>query len=283
MEAWIEIKDLKKKIDNFQLGPLSLTCEPGTITALIGKNGAGKSTFTKLLMNLATQDDGEIIIQGETIRFFEDKWKEKIAYQPQTLIGCDPFNGKELKELTSKWYPTWDQGLFEELVRLFEIPLNKPYGKLSPGVQQKLNIALTLPRDTDILILDEPTASMDIPSKQRLMDVLSRWMERGDKVMIIASHQIEDIRKLADYLVIFDNGQITGKYEKEELTGNYKRYWMENQLPTASIPGEIERKSDRILVSENSERTEEFFQKENMKWLQAESLELEEIITLKLS
>jgi len=278
----IEINGLNKTIDDFSLGPIDLTFEQGTITAIVGNNGAGKSTLLKLLMNLVKADAGEIKICGQSVSEKED-WKASVAYLPQTVIGWELFSGSKLLELVSKWYPTWDQRMFDRIVEMFNIPLNKKYNKLSQGMQQKLNIALTLARDTSILILDEPTAHMDIPSKQMLMDLFVEWMEREDKMMIISSHQAEDIRKLADYLVIIKEGSLLGKFDKDELTERYKRYWMEELLPNEVIPGEIARKNGRIVVTNNPEKTEALFARERLTWLQVESLELEEIITYMLT
>lgn len=279
VEKWIEMNQVMKKIDDFQLGPIDLSFEPGTITAIVGNNGAGKSTLLKLLMHLASIDKGMIRVSGKDVSGQDEEWKKQVAYLPQTQLGCDSFTGSQLRELVSKWYPTWDESLFNRIVEMFNIPLTKKYGKLSQGVQQKLNIALTLARDADMLILDEPTAHMDIPSKQMLMDVFVDWMDRGDKLMIISSHQAEDIRKLADYLIIVQEGRLIGKFEKEELTGQYKRYWMEEPLPKYLLPGEIDRKNERIFVSNCSEETELYFAEQKLRWLEAESLEIEEIIT----
>ncbi|QED49986.1 ATP-binding cassette domain-containing protein [Cytobacillus dafuensis] len=283
MENWIEINRVRKKIDDFQLGPIDVSFEPGTITTIVGNNGAGKSTLLKLLMHLAPINEGEIKVFDQAVNGQKEDWKRKIAYLPQTVIGCDSFSGKQLKELVSKWYPTWNQSIFDEIVEKYRIPLTKKYGELSQGVQQKLNLALTLARDTDILILDEPTAHMDIPAKQMLMDLLVQWMDCGEKLMIISTHQIEDIRKLADYLVIVREGQLIGKFEKEELSGRYKRYWMEEALSNETIPGEIDRKNGRILVSNRFEETEQFLTNKHLSWLNEESLEIEEIITYMLT
>lgn len=280
MGVGVKITDLKKKINEFQLGPFDLQFEPETITAIVGKNGAGKSTFAKLLMNQAKRDAGEIVIDGETVSFFNEQWKKKISYQPQFLIGFNPFTGKELKELISPLYPSWDEELFLHLVEVFAVPLNKSYGKLSPGVQQQLNFILTLARDTDVLLLDEPTAHMDIPSKQLLIEELVSWMERGEKTMIIVSHQAEDIRKLADYIVVFHEGKLIERATKDELIESYKRYWMEQPLSDEEIPGEINRKNNRVFISNDPRKTEDYLHKHGMKWLQAEPLELDEIISL---
>jgi ABC-2 type transport system ATP-binding protein len=282
MENWIEVSHLTKLIDDFHLGPVDLSFEAGTISALVGSNGAGKSTLLKLLMHLAPRDEGDIKVLGQSIDGKDESWKKKVAYMPQTVLGCDSFNGNQLKELVSRWYPTWDQALFDRIIKMFNIPLSKRYGKLSQGNQQKLNLALTLARDTDILILDEPTAHMDIPSKQMLLDVFVEWMDRGEKLMIISSHQADDIRKLADYVIVMKEGRLLGRFEKEELTGQYKRYWMAYPLPNNRIPGEIERKNDRILVSDSSDETEAFFTNNHLSPLKMESLQIEEIITYML-
>lgn len=281
MKRGVEVKGLLKQIDHFEIGPVDLDFEPGTITALVGKNGAGKSTFAKLLMNLAKRDRGEIFLEGQPVSSSSEEWKTKIAYQPQVLLGCNAFNGRELKKLISSLYPTWDEELFIRLVEVFKIPLDKPYGSLSPGVQQQLNFVLSLPRDTDILLLDEPTAHMDIHSKQLVQDELATWMERGEKTMILVSHQVEDIRKLADFIVVFQEGKILAHAAKDELTQNYKRYWLELEM-TDAVPGEIARKNGRIIVTNQSVKTEQFFFEKGIRWIDSERLELEEIISMML-
>ncbi|WP_187445325.1 ATP-binding cassette domain-containing protein [Bacillus infantis] len=276
----IEITGLEKNIDGFKLGPLNASFEPGTITALIGNNSSGKSTLLKLMMNLAKRDKGDILINGQSISEGES-WKQTIAYQSQTLNGVSTLTGYELYSLVSRWYPSWDKQLFDEIVNLFSVPLDKPYGKLSKGVQQKLNLALTLPRDTEILLLDEPSASMDIPAKHLLMEVLAKWMERGDKTMIIATHQAEDIRKLADYILFMKDGEITGHFEKDELALKFKKYWV-GKLPDSSIPGEVSRQGDRMVITSAALEAERYFKKAGISILEEEVPELEEALAIML-
>ena len=279
MTTSLEIHSVKKKIEDFSLGPIDLMLEPGTVTALIGNNGAGKSTLLKMVMQLARQDAGDIIIFGKNTKKEDEAWKQKVAYQPQALIGCDSFTGHELLRLSSRWYPSWDQDLFDEVITTFEVPLKKKYGKLSQGNQQKLIAALTLARNAELLILDEPTASMDILSKQRYMNFLIKWMEREGKTIFFSTHQMEDIRKLADYLIFMNHGQLIGHFEKDQLGQQYKRYWLTEDLPAFAIPGEIERKGLRMITSNLPLETEAYFQKENMQWHTDEFVELEEAVT----
>lgn len=275
----LEVHSVKKKIEDFLLGPIDLTLESGTVTALVGNNGAGKSTLLKTIMQMARQDAGDIIIFGSNTKNQDEAWKKQIAYQPQALAACDSFTGNELLRLFSRWYPNWDQRLFEEMITTFEIPLNKKYGKLSQGNQQKLVSALTLARNAELLILDEPTASMDILSKQRYMNFLIEWMEREGKTIFISTHQMEDIRKLADYLIFMNHGQVVGSFEKDQLGRKYKRYWLTEDLPAVAIPGELERKGLRILTSNLPLETETYFQQENMQWHTDKFVDLEEAVT----
>lgn len=278
----IHISQLEKKIDDFHLGPIHLTIERGTITALVGNNGSGKSTLLKLIMNLAKADMGNIRVNDILISGEDESWKQYIAYQPQTTIGYDPFTGKALKDLIANWYPQWDDKFFNRVIDMLHVPLNKPFGKLSPGAQQKLSFALTIARNSPILILDEPTAHIDIPSKKVMTDLLVEWMEDGEKAILIASHQVEDIKKLADYLFVLHDGDMIGYFEKGELTEGYVRYWINQTLPYGNIPGAVTH-DEQMIVSNDPERTEQYLTTNDIEWINRETVDLEDIITLLLT
>src|SRR5699024_8085964 len=129
-----------------------------------------------------------------TVEFFSkdvaagDEWKSQVAYQGQQAYGYEIFTLKEMREFIGKWYPHFDQSLYEEMVERFDLPENKKYSAMSEGMQQKMVLALTIPRGTKVMILDEPTAFMDIPSKKYVMDLLVRWLEDdSDRSLILAS------------------------------------------------------------------------------------------------
>lgn len=278
MKPFAEIKQVKKKVDEFHLGPVDLTIEPGTITALVGNNGSGKSTLLKLMMNLAATDEGGIDIFQKNVQGTNESWKQQVAYQPQRQVGWDPFTGNSLKELISALYPNWDEELFMKMVLTLDVPLTKRYSKLSEGVQQKLALALTVPRNAPLLLLDEPTASMDIPSKKQLMDILTEWMDQDERAIIMASHQSENIMKLADYLYVLQSGKAIGHFEKEELLGGYRKYWVASGLPQQTVPGEIAREN-LFLISEAPKETEAFFRNSRLDITNQTGLDLEEILS----
>src|SRR5690625_2593034 len=123
MDTWINIKSVQKQIDDFQIGPINLKIQPGTITAIVGNNGSGKSTLFKMIMNLVNYDHGDIQVIHKSVNKEDESWKTDIAYQPQTTIGYDAFTGNQLKKIVSEWYPNWDDRLFTKIIGLFDIPL----------------------------------------------------------------------------------------------------------------------------------------------------------------
>ena len=282
MDKVVTFHEVTKTIDGFQFGPLDLDIESGFVTAVVGSNGAGKSTLLKMIMNLVKQDRGTVTLFGEIRNDESEAWKTRVAYMPQTYPGMLPFTGNELKALVAKWYPKWDDELFQRIVTQLHIPLQKKFETLSQGVQQKLKFALTLARNPQLLILDEPTSHVDIPSKKLMIDFLIDWMDRdASRTILLATHQVEDIRKLADFIVVMDDGGKLGEYEKDDLIARYKRFWIEGNLPTTTIPGEIER-GKRMLVTKCAEQTEQFLKQRGITVSSVVSLALAEIISIVL-
>lgn len=277
----VTLRNVHKAVEKFQLESIHLEIEKGTITALIGKNGAGKTTVLNMVMNLMKADSGDIQVLRQSVSGEDESWKEKVAYLPQTPPMIAPFTGQEMRDLISQWYPTWDESYFQKVVAAFGINLTTKFKKLSPGAQQQLNLALVIARNTEVLILDEPTAHLDIPSKKILNDLLIEWMDKGERTIILATHQIEDIQKLADYLVILKDGRICGQFEKETLTDMYKRYWFSQPLECGAVPGEVERKGNSLITNRPLE-AEAFLQQENIDWTIVQTVALDEIITILL-
>src|SRR5690625_1852010 len=235
----------------------------------------------KLMMNLVKSDHGKIYLFDQEIAPANEKWKTNVGYQPQATVGYAPFTGEKLKQMIAPLYPTWDHQLFNEVVTELNIFLKKPFNKLSPGAQQKLSFALTIARNTPLLILDEPTAHLDIPSKKIIVDRLVNWMETGEHSIIIASHQVEDIKKLADYLCVLHHGEMIGHFEKGELSEQYERFWLAEQ-PKENIPYVISSYGSTI-TSNNVNETEIYLKNCQIEYISREHLDLDEIITFLLS
>ncbi|KMJ55425.1 hypothetical protein AB685_27300 [Bacillus sp. LL01] len=222
----ISLKDIHKKVDrSFELGPISCHIEPGSIVALVGNNGAGKSTLFQLMMGLVKKEGGEIEYH------FDDSsqkgWKQAIAYVPQTPLMYQGFTVAQLADFFEMSYPGWNRNEFHRLTSLFDLPLKKQVEKLSGGMQKKAMLSLTLARKSKVLFLDEPLAGVDFEGQEQMRDEMVRYMERADdQTILFATHSADEIRTLADYIMLMKDGQILSQYEKDGLIASWSRMWV---------------------------------------------------------
>lgn len=115
------------------------------------------------------------------------------------------------------------------------------------------------------------------------MEMLTEWMDAGDRAIITATHQISDMEKLSDYLIVLKGGKEIGNYEKERLASHFYRYWFRDAFPAKAIPGEVERDQDlKQLISSDPQATETFMREQGIQWTGCQVLDLEEAITLLL-
>ena len=141
----ISLEGVKKTFrNNFELGPVDLTVEPGSVVAVLGPNGSGKSTLFGILMNLIHPDSGEVSLFGLSYPQDEVAIKQRIGYVPESSVGHDELSAKSLGEFVSYWYPRWDQLLYQGLIERYEVDPDKRFGKLSKGMQRCLAFALAL-------------------------------------------------------------------------------------------------------------------------------------------
>lgn len=279
MNKAIHLQDVQKKMNDFEIGPLNFTNEDGFITAVVGRNGSGKSTLLKMLMRLVKPTAGKIELFGENIAGNNENWKKRVAYQAQTSIGYDPFTGKQLQKLIRGYYPNWDDAYFLDIIRRLNVSLDKRFMKMSQGDQQKIVLALTFARNTDLLLLDEPTSFLDIPAKNELMKMITEWMDVGNRSIMMTSHQAEDINKLADFVLVMREGKLSETYEKDTLIESYAQYWLAS-AEVDQLPGEIVRESN--LIYSNDPEVTEAALREHTSNFERQNLDLEKVIALLL-
>ncbi|MGE8202950.1 ATP-binding cassette domain-containing protein [Heyndrickxia sp. NPDC080065] len=280
----IELKNVYKDIGEFSLGPINVEIPYGSIVAIVGDNGAGKSTLIKTIQGLAKETSGEVFLFGERRKLDDESWRNRIAYQSQTLKGCDRFTGKDLHQLISHYSMTFNEEAFERYVKDLDIPLNKPFINLSEGVRKKLNLALTFAQNKELFIMDEPTAHLDMMAQRYVMDEIVRLMEAdSERTILFASHQLDDIRKLADYILLIRKGNFLGMYEKDELTLMYRRYWLDTEV-TSAFPGVVKiSQQGREIISNNPQLTEQAFMQKGIHIIQKSNIDLDDILPWLLS
>lgn len=206
----ISVKNVCKKFkDNVVLNNVSYEFESGKIYGLVGKNGSGKTVFLKLLTGLYTPDSGKILVDGEDFNENKSYPKSMRALIENPSFISDLSGYDNLKLLASIQNKIGKKEIDEALkeVNLYD-EKDKLFHKYSLGMKQKLGIAQVIMEDVDILIFDEPFSAIEDDTVKKLRDLLKK-LKKEEKLIIISTHIKEDIDKLADVVLKFNNGKVT--------------------------------------------------------------------------
>ena len=282
----ISLKGVRKTFRNFDLGPVDLKIESGSVVAVVGPNGGGKSTLFGILMNLIQPDSGEVSLFGLAYPQDEVAIKQRIGYVPELSVGHDEMSAKSLGEFVSYWYPRWDQRLYQDLIKRYKVDPDKRFGKFSKGVQRCLAFALALATGGELLLLDEPTEGVDPFARRQMLEDISRFMRDGvnddgdRRTVVFATQVMEEARRLADYVAFLVDGEYLGLYEKDALLEGWKTLWVDRE-PEGDIPGvvEVEGRSPTRIVSDSPKETEGALSAQNIRIVRSTKVDLEEILS----
>lgn len=203
----IEISNIKKNYQNFRL-ECSLNIASGRITGIIGANGAGKSTLFKAILGLINLDEGQIKIFGKDSRKLDVHDKEKLGVVLAESGFSEYLKVKALVPILKNMYPDFDKDMFLNKCNNFNIPLNKMIKDLSTGTKAKLKVIVAISHNAEILILDEPTAGLDVITRNEVLDIIRTYMEEEMRTVIISSHISSDLENLCDDIYMINDGKI---------------------------------------------------------------------------
>ena len=185
---------------------LSLSLGTGSIYGLLGKNGAGKSTLLKIICGLLFPSSGAVIVNGHNPEKRQPSFLQTIYLIPEEVY-VPAITIRKYLTLFSVFYPQFNENDFYEYLSLLEVSDTGKLNTLSFGQQKKFVIAFALACHTQVLILDEPTNGLDIPSKLRFRKLIASAMNEN-RLIIISTHQIRDLENLIDHIVIVDEGKL---------------------------------------------------------------------------
>jgi ABC-2 type transport system ATP-binding protein len=223
MKNAFKLADLTKAFPEFKLGPINLVLEPGKVLGYVGPNGSGKSTTMHCMVGLVKPDSGKTEIFGRENNPNDVDWKFDIGYVGDKHVFYENWNGEKNLKFISQFYPSWSDTKAKELIKRFELPIEKRAKELSSGNRVKLSLIQVLARSPKLLILDEPTSGLDPVVRTELLDVLFEVLEDSEKAIFYSTHILTDISRLADELAFIDNGNIKLKTGKDDLTENWRR------------------------------------------------------------
>ena len=216
----LEIKGVKKSYGEFQLD-CSLNVEKGRITGLVGENGAGKSTLFKAMLGLISYDGGEIKIMGKTPEQLGEKEKEELGVVLAEAGFSGYLKGKDVEAVLARLYPRFEAEKFHLMCDRYQIPLNKFIKEYSTGTKAKLNLIIALTHQAEFLMMDEPTAGLDVGAREAMLDILREYMETPGRSILISSHISTDLEGICDDIYMIDEGKILLHEETDKLLDQY--------------------------------------------------------------
>ena len=201
----LETRNLGKMYDKFvALKDVNIKIQPNKIVGLLGKNGSGKTTLIKLVNDLLTPSSGEVLVKGEKVGINS---KKVISYLPERTYLDKSWKVKDVLKFFWEFYEDFDQDKALKLLNDLQLDEDIQIGKMSKGMQEKLQLILVMSRRADLYILDEPLGGVDPATRDYILDTILSNFKEGSSV-IISTHLIADIERVLDEVIFIDKGEI---------------------------------------------------------------------------
>lgn len=216
----LDIVNLHKKYKDFELDHISFRLPKGFIMGLVGKNGAGKSTTIKSIMNML-DFQGEIRIGGQDNILFEEQVKQRLGIVVDQPFFPSIFTLEQVEKYCGRFYVNWNKERYDKLLRQFGLNPKKKVSELSRGMGVKLQLAAALSHGAELLVLDEPTSGLDPVARDECMDILMEYIQNGEHSVLFSTHISTDLEKIADYITVLSGGKLFYTGEKDALLEEY--------------------------------------------------------------
>ncbi|MDK8503201.1 ABC transporter ATP-binding protein [Aerococcus sp. UMB1112A] len=218
----IELKNVSKHLGDFRIDQMNLQIPKGYITGFIGPNGAGKSTTIRLIMDLVKLDAGAIKIFGMDHQEAGKTARDRIGFVYPENVFYENLTVEAIGKVVGGFYSKWDMSKFRQLCQDFSLPPRKKVKDLSTGMKVKLSLAVALSHHADLIILDEPTSGLDPLVRSEILDLLYDLIQDQNKTVFFSSHITTDLEKIADYVVLIQDGTIVMDEAKDDLLDRFR-------------------------------------------------------------
>jgi ABC-2 type transport system ATP-binding protein len=219
---------------------LNFEVSPGDVVGVLGKNGAGKTTLLELMLGFTPPSGGDVRLFGHPSAVLPGNVKSRVGFVPQQDELLDALSVGEQLRVIASFYPRWDGTLVERLCAEWGLDLKARIKSLSVGERQKLSILLAFGHQPDLLVLDEPVASLDPLARRQFLEQLVEVSTDSQRAIIFSSHIVSDIERLANRIWILKDGRLDWQGDLDSLKESIVRVHLRGApelLDTVQVPG----------------------------------------------
>jgi ABC-2 type transport system ATP-binding protein len=207
----------------------------GRVIGLLGRNGAGKSTLIRCALGLSPIDDGSVQLFGEPVARLPAATLHRIGYVPQSFDLFPWMKVRQYLDFHAAFYAGWNAELVDGLLGRWEVDAAKKIGELSQGQRQKLAIIRAIAPDPDLLLLDEPVASLDPQTRRLFLEELLRITRRPGKTVVFSTHITTDLERADAEIALLKSGRIQFSCDLPTLKARVRRVDFDGTLPPADF------------------------------------------------
>jgi len=222
MNNVLEVSSLNKSYGDFALTDVSFSLQEDCITGFIGINGSGKTTTIKTILGLIMRNAGTVKFFGKDMDKHGHELKNRIGVVLDGGCFYDELTMKEMKSIIAPAYSSWNERDYKAFMERFSLNPRQKISTLSKGMSMKFALTLALSHQADLLIMDEPTSGLDPLIRSQLMNILTDYMKQGGKSVFFSTHITSDLDKIADIIILINNGKIMFDEEKDTLIDTHR-------------------------------------------------------------
>ena len=217
MKPLLKISHLDKQIGTLHLQDISFTLEPGYIFGLIGRNGSGKTSLIRTILNLYHKDSGAINVNGCPMDTMEREAKDQIGFVLDEFLFEEKLSIAANGKLFGATYTAYDHELFLRFCSRFGLNPKQKTGKLSKGQKARFQLAFALSHQAKLFIMDEPAAGLDPLFRRELTGYMQELVENGTRSILFSTHLTSDLDQIGDYIALIDEGRFCFCMDMESL------------------------------------------------------------------
>ena len=280
MAMALKIAALQKRLGKFTLGPIDLEIEQGTSLGYIGPNGSGKSTTFHCILGLLKPNSGHIEVCGASAEPGTATWKKSVGFVLSQQGFYEGLTVDENLKFLSSFYDDWDQGFANSILKRLHLDSHKKVKVLSAGERVKLSLIGALAHRPQLLVMDEPTSSLDLIVRSELNDIIAELMRSGDHSIFMSSHILADVSAVADRLAFINDGKLVAVSDKDSLMEKWRRISFRSSDLIVDLPGSVKIERDgslHLVTTGDADAAIAVLKKMSVEIMESNRLNLEEI------